>query len=171
MRGIILVQIGDLGLGVSALLIFLRQAHRYLMDSAEHRQVIGNAHLINLCKIMSLNRDVESIRQRRQRPIMSFRETYSKNGGISGAHNCFIQLTVYWGFLAFGTLLAVMVAIFLSHPKNCSADPMGLCLLGISFSLLFFMMFIHQLYAKEFSLGLGLIVGSRLWIWPTGEVK
>ena len=89
-------------------------------------------------------------------------------GGVTGAHNCFVQIALYWGALGLLALLVVLWQAYLCIPRPCRGDNLALCLLGIGVSLGLLMLVMHDLYAKEFSLGLGLLVGSRCWIWPTG---
>jgi O-Antigen ligase len=90
--------------------------------------------------------------------------------GVLGMHNCFLQVTVYWGLPGLFALLGVLICAYRCLPKRCGLDPLSLGLLGLACSLLVWMLLIHNLYDKEFSLGLGLLVGARLWIWPEGFV-
>jgi O-antigen ligase len=93
-----------------------------------------------------------------------------KLGVVSGSHNSFIQITIYWGLLS---LLALTVLIWQAYrclPKQCGNDVLALSLLGISVSILMYLTVVHTLYAKEFSLALGLLVGAHRWIWPEGVV-
>ena len=90
--------------------------------------------------------------------------------GVSGAHNCFLQITIYWGLAGLLGLVGVVTFAYRCIPKRCGLDPLSLGLLGLACSLLIWMQLMHNLYDKEFSLGLGLLVGARLWIWPKGVV-
>jgi len=85
---------------------------------------------------------------------------------VTGAHNCFIQVTIYWGLAALVALLAVVYQAYYCMPKRCGVDTLSLCLLGIAVSLVFLASVSHRLHGKEFSLGLGLLVGARYWILP-----
>jgi O-Antigen ligase len=92
-------------------------------------------------------------------------------GSVTGPHNWYFAVAIYWGV---GGLLALLVMIYQAYrclPRRCSADPLGLCLLGIAVSLFLFTMVQHVLANKVVFLGLGLLVGVRLWIWPYGTVQ
>jgi hypothetical protein len=91
--------------------------------------------------------------------------------GSVGAHNCFLQVTIFWGVAGFFALLIVVWRAYRCLPKHCGADALSLCLLGIAVSLLLFMLVVHNLYDKQFSLGLGMLIGARRWIWPNGIVQ
>jgi hypothetical protein len=91
--------------------------------------------------------------------------------GVGGAHNCFFQVTIYWGLAGLLALIAVIWRAYRCLPKRCGDDTLALCLQGIAFSLLLWMLAMHNFYAKEFSLGLGLLVSARHWIWPKGIVQ
>lgn len=90
--------------------------------------------------------------------------------GVLGMHNCFLQVTVYWGLPGLFAMLGVLICAYRCLPSRCGLDPLSLGLLGLACSLLVWMLMIHNLYDKEFSLGLGLLVGARLWIWPNRVV-
>src|SRR5438034_6011231 len=89
---------------------------------------------------------------------------------VTGAHNCFIQVTIYWGLAGLVALMAVVYQAYYCMPKRCGVDTLSLCLLGIAMSLVFLASVSHRFHGKEFSLGLGLLVGARYWIWPRGIV-
>ena len=92
-------------------------------------------------------------------------------GEVIGAHNCFIQVTIYWGLAGFLVLIAVIWQAYRYFPTQCGNDVLATSLLGIAVSLLLDMLVSHNLSAKEFSLGLGFLVGAYHWIWPTGIVQ
>jgi hypothetical protein len=93
------------------------------------------------------------------------------DGMLSGSHNCFFQVTLYWGVGALVVLLSVLWQAYRNLPRHCNREPESLCLVGISVSLLLLSLVVHNVYAKEFSLGLGMLVGARCWIWPIGVVQ
>ncbi len=98
------------------------------------------------------------------------RTEFGSRGRVSGSHNTFLQVTLYWGL---GGLMALMLVIFQAYrciPRFCHRHPGALSLIGLGITLLLFSQIVHNLYAKEFSLGLGLLAGSRCWIWPNGIV-
>jgi len=93
---------------------------------------------------------------------------FGKNGRVGGAHNVFFQLMIYWGLAGLLSHLAVLWQVYRCLPKRCKNDGLAVCLLGMSVGLLLLMMVNHTFYNKEYALGLGLLVGARLWIWPKG---
>ena len=95
---------------------------------------------------------------------------FQHRAGVAGSHNIYFQITIYWGFVVLIILMAVIWQAYRSFPKRCANDALALSLVGISVSLLILTLVIHNLYSKEFSLGLGLIVGASTWIWPKGIV-
>jgi O-antigen ligase len=99
-----------------------------------------------------------------------FDHGFRYHSGVLGAHNGFFQVTIYWGLPGLLALIAVVWQAHCCLPRHCRYDALALSLLGLSVSLLMILMVRHVLYAKEFSLGLGLLVGSRCWIWPRGIV-
>lgn len=97
-------------------------------------------------------------------------ELATDSGRVSGVHNCFMQVTLYWGVLGLMALLLVFWQAYRCVPWFSHRDAASLCVLGIGVSLLLYSMVIHSIYAKEFSLGLGLLAGADRWIWPHGVV-
>jgi hypothetical protein len=92
-------------------------------------------------------------------------------GSVVGAHNCFFQVTIYWGLPG---LLALLLAVYQTirySLRRSGRDVLALSVTGIAVSLLLLLLVIHNIYTKEFSLGLGLLVASRYWIWPKGTVS
>jgi hypothetical protein len=90
---------------------------------------------------------------------------------VSGAHNAFIQVTIYWGLAALLALIAVVWHAYRCLPRHCGSDVLSLQLLGVSIAAFIPLFIMHSIYAKEFSLVLGLLVGARCWIWPRGIVQ
>lgn len=91
---------------------------------------------------------------------------FSYGRGVIGSHNCFSQTAIYWGLLGLLGVLAVIWQGYRCFPRSCETDALKLSLLGAILSLLPLMMVMHQLYAKQLSIGLGLLVGAACWIWP-----
>lgn len=85
---------------------------------------------------------------------------------VSRAHNCYAQITIYWGVTALLAYLMLIWKAYRSLPIQYGTDPLRLSLLGIAVSVLLETMVIHGIQRKEFSIALGLIVGCHLWIWP-----
>ena len=96
---------------------------------------------------------------------------FGAHGGASGAHNSFLQVLIYWGIGGLMALLLVLWQAYRCIPRYVNRESASLGLVGISVSLLLFSGVVHNLYAKEFCLGLGLLAGSHCWIWPNGFVQ
>jgi hypothetical protein len=95
----------------------------------------------------------------------AFKGTSSR---VSGSHNSLFQVTLYWGIGGLLTLLLIYWQAYRCLPRRGKWQVASLCLLGISVSILLYSQVVHTIYAKEFSIGLGLLAGSSCWIWPTG---
>ena len=95
------------------------------------------------------------------------RTEFAKDSGyVIGAHNCLAQVTIYWGLAGLLALLMLIWRAYRCLPKHCGVDPLCLCLLGTSVSILTESMLVHTLEGKEFSLALGLLASAALWRWP-----
>jgi O-Antigen ligase len=90
---------------------------------------------------------------------------------VVGAHNCFIQATIYWGVPGLIALIFVVRQTYRCLPRGSGRDPLALALLSICVSHLLMMMQSHQFYDKAFAVMLGLLVGSRKHIWPGGVIQ
>lgn len=95
---------------------------------------------------------------------------FAHRGRVSGSHNCFLQVTLYWGIFGLLALLLIFWQAYRCIPYFSSSDASSLSLIGIAVTLALYTMVIHSVYAKEFSLGLGMLVGGQRWIWPQGFV-
>lgn len=89
---------------------------------------------------------------------------------VSGLHNIFLQVMVNWGLPGLLAFIVVVWQAYRCLPIRCGSDPLALGLLGIAVSLASLLFFSHGFYDKFFSLGLGMLVASRYWIWPSGFV-
>ena len=96
---------------------------------------------------------------------------YSWGPSVKGAHNVFIQITIYWGLAGLLALIALVWQAYRCLPRHCGSDPLSLQLLGISVVALVSMLSMHNFEAKGFSLVLGLLGGARHWIWPRAIVQ
>jgi hypothetical protein len=85
---------------------------------------------------------------------------------VYGAHNAFIQVTIYWGVTALLMLIVVVYLAYRCLPRGGGKDVLVLCLYGITVALLWSMMLNHGLTNKQYSLALGMLVGGHHWIWP-----
>lgn len=97
-------------------------------------------------------------------------EFASDSGRVSGAHNCFMQVTLYWGILGLMAFLSIFWQTYRCLPRHSNREAAALALVGIGVSIMLFSMVSHNIYAKEFTLALGLLVGAHRWIWPQGIV-
>jgi len=90
---------------------------------------------------------------------------------VKGVHNSLLQITICWGVLGLLMFMWIMWLVYRAIPFGCGRDWVSLALLGIVVSLGPLLMQQHNYYEKPFALGLGLVVGARQWIWPTGIVS
>lgn len=84
---------------------------------------------------------------------------------ILGTHNCFAQVTMYWGLPG---LLAFSLVLWKGYryvPKPINQDGLLVGLVGVCLAMLLRSIFMHQLYDKGFSVAFGLLVGASTWIW------
>lgn len=93
------------------------------------------------------------------------------HGKLIGAHNSLLQIAVYWGVLGLVVFLWIIWCIYRSIPLGCGRDGLSLALVGIIVSLGLWLLQNHTYYMKSFAFGVGLLVGARLGIWPTGIVS
>lgn len=85
-------------------------------------------------------------------------------------HNSFLQIAINWGILGLVTFLLIVWWLYRSVPLRCGRDELSLALLGIIVSAGLFLLQTHGFYAKQFSFAVGILVGARTMIWPTGIV-
>ncbi|ETW96856.1 MAG: hypothetical protein ETSY2_45635 [Candidatus Entotheonella gemina] len=90
-------------------------------------------------------------------------------GAVSGAHNCFIQVALFWGLPGLITLICIVFQAYKFFPKVSHFDPLYLSLLGIAISTFLEMFVIHTLESKGFSILLGLIIGGSVWVWKNNK--
>jgi O-antigen ligase len=95
---------------------------------------------------------------------------FAGHGGVIGAHNVYIQVTIYWGLAGLFSMLVVVWQAYRCLPRRCGADTLSLQLLGVSVAVFTVSLATAVIAAKDFSLVLGLLVGARRWIWPQGIV-
>jgi hypothetical protein len=91
---------------------------------------------------------------------------FYKNDHVSGTHNSFAQVTVYWGLPGLLTLLWFVKNVYKHSPKWFRDDSLRLCVFGVTVAVLLRSLVVHTLYGKEFAIVFGLLTGSSLWIWP-----
>jgi hypothetical protein len=94
------------------------------------------------------------------------RSAFGDNGGVGGAHNGPSQILIYWGLPAFLAFVALLFQCYRCLPTHSGDDALILGMIGIAISVLLFMQVHHVLNAKSFSLGLGLLAGGSVWLWP-----
>jgi hypothetical protein len=90
---------------------------------------------------------------------------------VYGVHNALLQITIYWGVLGLLAFLLILWYVYRSIPLQCARDQLSLALLGILVAFSLSLLQGHGFYSKSYSIGLGMLVGARLWIWPTGIVS
>jgi len=92
-------------------------------------------------------------------------EFFTGEGGtkIMGAHNCFCQADIYWGIPGLLSFLAVVWQAYRCVPRVRPDDALMLALMAIAFSTFLLLFFMHNMYSKQLSLGLGLLIGARCW--------
>ena len=98
-----------------------------------------------------------------------YKKTY---GIVYGPHNCYILVTIYWGVFALLLYLNLIYQAYSCLPYQQSRkDHLALCMLFIAISLLLMTLLTHRIAGKEFSLGLGLFMGSQTWIWTKQRTR
>jgi hypothetical protein len=90
---------------------------------------------------------------------------------VRGAHNGFVQITIFWGLPGLLSLISLVYFAYKCLPKKCGNNPLSLAVVGVAVPLFVSLLISHNLSAKLFSLGLGILVGTQRWIWPTGETQ
>jgi hypothetical protein len=90
---------------------------------------------------------------------------------VYGVHNSFLQITIFWGLLGLLMFLLIIWCIYRTIPLRCGRDELSLALLGILVTAGLALLQGHGFYSKSYALVIGLLVGSRQWIWPNGVVS
>lgn len=100
-----------------------------------------------------------------------FKNGFGVRDHVIGAHNTFIQITIYWGLLGLLAYLVILWCVYRAIPLRCGRDELAVALVGVIVSVGMLLFQSHNFYDKPFALGIGLLVGARQWIWPTGLVS
>jgi O-antigen ligase len=95
----------------------------------------------------------------------AYNNDFMAGGGVVGAHNAFLQVTIYWGLPGLALFLAVVWLTYRALPKMNRSEALAVCVRTLALALLLRLLVTHDLYSKEFALGLGMIAGSHTWIW------
>ena len=90
---------------------------------------------------------------------------------VIGVHNAFVQLVIFWGLPSLLLLIVIIYYAYKCFPKKCGDNPFSLAILGFTVTALVLMWVSHSLYSKSYSLALGVLIGSRCWLWPAGETQ
>jgi hypothetical protein len=90
---------------------------------------------------------------------------------VYGVHNSLLQITIYWGVLGLLAFLLIIWCAYRSIPLRCGRDELSLALLGILVASSLGLLQGHGFYSKSYAVGIGMLVGARRWIWPTGVVS
>jgi O-Antigen ligase len=96
---------------------------------------------------------------------------YQRNGRVLGTHNYFIQIMIYSGLPGLLSLISILYYAYKCLPKKYGASPLSLAVFGITVPLFLFMWVCSSFYAKNFSLGFGILVGTQHWIWSAGKTQ
>jgi len=91
--------------------------------------------------------------------------------GDVGAHNSFLQVWIYWGFLGLFGFLGVVLMMWRYSPAASSDDGLRISVRVLAFALLAYLMVAHTFYDKHFAFGMGLIAGGSRWVWPLQLVR
>ncbi len=97
-----------------------------------------------------------------------------QRGGITvakGVHNSLLAITIYWGVLGLLLFLWIIWHVYRSIPLRCGRDELSLALLGLVVSIGLYLLQVHGFYEKPSAFAVGMLVGARQWIWPTGIVS
>jgi hypothetical protein len=86
-------------------------------------------------------------------------------GATSRAHNVFFQMMIYWGIPGLLGLLAIVWQGYWCLPGGYKNDGLAIGILCVAVSSLLLGFVVHTFYAKEFSIGIGLVAGTHRWIW------
>lgn len=79
------------------------------------------------------------------------------------AHNAFFQLWMYWGLPALAGFIALIWIYGKALHRNISGDQLKTSLFIFVLMLPMIFLFYHSFYHKSFSIGLGMLIGSRFW--------
>jgi hypothetical protein len=79
-----------------------------------------------------------------------------------GAHNAFFQVTIWWGVTGLAALCYAIWRLARLVPPLRSTDPYEIALVALSLTLFLRLFVTHVIYAKSFSIGIGLLVARRL---------
>jgi len=79
------------------------------------------------------------------------------------AHNAYFQLWMYWGAPALIAFIALVWLFAQAVHRNITGDRLKSSLFIFSLMLPMIFLFYHSFYHKSFSIGLGMLIGSRFW--------
>ena len=94
---------------------------------------------------------------------------FRKGTAVQGTHSYFLQVWVYWGLLAELVLVWALFKVRKLLPRTDDEDGVKIGLRAIAVSTFLYMFFSHVLSDKSFSITLGLLVGSSLWVFRSPE--
>jgi len=100
-----------------------------------------------------------------------FDKGFVRRGAVLGAHNAFLQVTIMWGVLGLLMFLWIIWCVYRSIPLRCGRDELSLALLSILVSGALYLFVTHVVYDKVYAFAVGMLVGARQGIWPTGIVS
>ena len=94
----------------------------------------------------------------------------NEKGKVVSAHNSFARVTINWGVMGLVVFLMLIWQAYRCLRKGYYTDPLHTCLLALGVAVFLWLLFIDTLEAKEFSLGLGFLVATDLWVWSRRQV-
>ena len=100
-----------------------------------------------------------------------FGKSFEGRWMVYGVHNSLLQITIYWGVLGLLAFLLIIWCVYRSIPLQCGRDELSLALLGLLVALSLALLQGHGFHSKSYAVGIGMLVGARQWIWPTGVVS
>jgi hypothetical protein len=94
---------------------------------------------------------------------------FRKGVSVHGTHSYFISVWVYWGLFAELVLFWTLIRLRKLLPRGEDVESLKLCLKVIAVSTFLFLFFNNVLSDKSYSLILGLLIGSNIWIYKPSE--
>jgi O-antigen ligase len=81
----------------------------------------------------------------------------------AAAHNAFFQVWIYWGLPALVLFLLLIREYARAVDPRINGDRRKACIFIFSLMIPMIFLFYHSFYHKSFSIGLGMLLGTRLW--------
>jgi len=94
---------------------------------------------------------------------------FRKGATVHGTHSYFISVWVYWGLFAELALLWTLIRLRKLLPRGEDVESFKLGLKVIAISTFLFMFLNNVLSDKSYSIIIGLLVGSNIWIYKPSD--